>query len=67
MEILLDLEENFKGKGLCFQKGFYSAQEKVTIVLTKHFDYLCNDDCLVGGRTTITTLGDLQVPSEDML
>ena len=33
---------------LCFLKGFYSAEESATIVLTKHFDFLCNDDFLVG-------------------
>ena len=46
MEMLLDLEENFKG-----------TRFVATIVLTKYFDYLCNDDCLVSGRTIITTLG----------
>ena len=50
-----------------FKKGFYSGHEKAAIVLSKHFDLICNDDYLVGGRTIITTLGGWQVPSEDML
>ena len=47
-------------------KGFYSAKENATVVLTKHFDFLCNDDCLVGGRTIITVLSGWQVPSADV-
>ena len=47
-------------------KGFYSAKENATVVLTKHFDFLYNDDCLVGGRTIITVLGGWQVPSADV-
>ena len=39
------------------EEGFYSAQEKAIIVLTKHFDILYNDDYLAGGRSIITTLG----------
>ena len=38
-------------------EGFYSVEENPTIVLTKHFDLLCNDDCLVGDRAIITVLG----------
>ena len=38
-------------------EGFYSVEENVTVVLTKHFDLLCNNDCLAGGKTIITTLG----------
>ena len=41
-----------------FLEGFYSAKENITIVLTKHFDLLYNDDCLAGGRAIITVLGD---------
>ena len=37
---------------------FYSTEENATVVLTKPFDLLCNDDCLVGGRVIITILGD---------
>ena len=39
-------------------EGFYSVKENVTVVLIKHFDLLCNDDCLVGGGTIITIMGD---------
>ena len=38
-------------------EGFYSVEENPTIVLTKHFDLLCNDDCLAGDRAIITVLG----------
>ena len=48
------------------EEGFYSAQEKATLVLTKHFDLFCNDDYLAGDRAIITTLGSSLVPSEDM-
>lgn len=44
-----------------FQEGFYSAQEKATLVLTKHFDILWNNDCPVGDRTIIIALGDWQM------
>ena len=40
-----------------FLKGFYSDEESVTVVLTKHFDFLCNDDCFVGSGVIITFLG----------
>lgn len=43
-------------------EGFYSAEENATIVLTKHFELLYNDDCHAGGRAIITILGDWQVP-----
>lgn len=39
------------------EEGFYSTQEKATIVLTKHFNLFCNDDYLANGKTIITTLG----------
>ena len=39
-------------------EGFYSAKENVTVLLIKHFDLLYNDDCLVGGGTIITVMGD---------
>ena len=39
------------------QKGFYSVEENANVVLTKHFDLPCNNDCLVGGRAIITVLG----------
>ena len=29
-------------------EGFYNAKESVTVVLTRHFDSRCNDDCLAG-------------------
>ena len=48
------------------QEGFYSAEENVTIVLTEHFNLLCNDDCLAGGRTIITALDDWQGVSDDV-
>ena len=38
-------------------KGFYSVEENAIVVLTKHFDFLYNDDCLAGGRAIITVLG----------
>ena len=47
-------------------EGFYNAEENATIVLTKHFDLLYNDDCLVGGRAIITVLGGWNVLSIDM-
>ena len=48
------------------EEDFYSAQEKATVVLTKHFDLLCNDDYFASGRAIITTLGGWQVLLEDM-
>ena len=42
--------------GLCIRRAFYSVQEKATIVLTKHFDFLYNDGCLGGDKTIITVL-----------
>ena len=48
------------------EEGFHSAQEKTTIVLTKHFDFLCNDDYPASGRAIITALGGWQVASEEM-
>ena len=47
--------------GLCFEGGgggggFYSAQEKATIVLSKHFDLLCNDGCSASCKAIITVL-----------
>ena len=39
-------------------EGFYSVEENVIVVLTKHFYLLCNDDCLVNGRAIITILDD---------
>ena len=47
-------------------KGFYSAEEDATVVLTKHFDLLCNDDCLPSGRAIITVLDGWQVPLVDV-
>ena len=47
-------------------EGFYSVEENVIVVLTKHFYLLCNDDCLVNGRAIITILDDWQVLSADM-
>lgn len=38
-------------------KGFYSAEENATIVLTKHFDFLYNDKCFAGSEATITVNG----------
>ena len=38
-------------------EGFYSAKDNAIIVLTKHLHLLCNDDCLIGGRTVIIVLG----------
>ena len=35
------------------EEGFDSAEEKATVVLTKYFDLLCNDDYLAGGRAKI--------------
>ena len=35
------------------EEGFYNVHEKTTVVLTKHFDLHCNDDCLAGGRAII--------------
>ena len=43
---------------VCVSGRFYSVEENVIVVLTKHFDLLCNDNCLVGGRTIITVLDD---------
>ena len=51
---------------ICSFGGFYSAEENATIVLTKHFDLLCNDDCLAGGRAIITILGGWQVLLADV-
>lgn len=39
-------------------KGFYSVEGDATIVLTKHFNLLCNDDCLPSGRAIIIVLDD---------
>ena len=39
---------------LCFRRAFYSAQEEVTVVLSKHFDLYYNDGFPVGGRAIIT-------------
>ena len=50
---------------LCFMKGFYSAKESATVVLTKYFDFLCNDDCLANDWVIITILGGWKVPSVD--
>ena len=47
--------------------GFYNAKESITVVLTKHFDLLYNDDCFAGGKTIFIVLGDWQVLSTDML
>ena len=38
------------------QEDFYSVEENVIIVLTKHFDILCNNDCIVGDRAIIIAL-----------
>ena len=38
--------------------GFYSVEENAIVVLTKHFDLLYNDDCLVSGKAIITILDD---------
>ena len=38
-------------------EGLYSDEQNDTIVLTKHFNLLCNDDYLVGGRVIITVFG----------
>lgn len=43
---------------LHFRRAFYSTKEKATVVLSGHFDFLCNDDCHVVGRAIITVLGD---------
>lgn len=43
-----------------FQEGFYSAQEGVTVVLSWHFDFYCNDGYPVDGRTIIMVLGRLE-------
>lgn len=37
--------------------GFYNVENNATIVLTKHFDLICNDDYLASGRVIITVLG----------
>lgn len=37
--------------------GFYNAEKNAIVVLTKHFDLICNDDCLASGRVIITVLG----------
>ena len=47
-------------------KGFYSAEESATIVLTKYFDFLYNYDCLASDWAIITILGGWQVPSVDV-
>lgn len=47
-------------------KGFYSVEEDETVVLTKHFNLLYNDDCLPGGRAIITVLDDWQVSSANV-
>lgn len=47
-------------------EGFYSAEDNVTIVLTKHFDLLYNNDCLAGSKANITVLGSWQVLSADV-
>ena len=51
---------------VCVLGRFYSVEENVIVVLTKHFDLLCNDDCLAGGRTIITVLDDWQVLLDDV-
>ena len=38
-------------------EDFYSAKENVIVVLTNHFNFICNDDYLAIGRTIITVLG----------
>lgn len=38
-------------------KRFYSVEENATIVLTKHFDFLCNDKCFAGSEAIITVNG----------
>ena len=38
-------------------KRFYSAEENATIVLTKHFDFLCNDKCFACSEAIITING----------
>ena len=43
---------------VCVSGRFYSVEENVIVVLTKHFDLLSNDDCLAGGRAIITVLDD---------
>ena len=43
--------------GLHFRKTFYSTQEKATVMLSRHFDFLYNDDCHIGDKTIITVLG----------
>ena len=48
--------------GLCFRRTFYSAQEKATVVLSRHFDLFCNDGYHGGDRALITILGGWQVP-----
>ena len=47
--------------------GFYNAKESITVVLTKHFDLLYNDDCFASGKTNFIVLGDWQVLSTDVL
>lgn len=47
-------------------EGFYNAEENATIVLTKHFELLYNDDCHAGGRAIITILSDWQVSLADV-
>lgn len=42
---------------LCFLEGFDSAEESASIVLTKHFDFFYNDDCLAGDWAIIIVLG----------
>lgn len=52
---------------LCFFEGFHSAEESATIVQTKHFDFLYNDGCHIGGRAIIKVLGGWQVLLEVVL
>ena len=47
-------------------EGFYNVKESVIVVLTRHFDSYCNDDCLTGGWVIITVLGVWQVSSADV-
>ena len=42
---------------LYFLEGFYSAEESITVVLTKPFDFLYNDDCFAGDWVIIILLG----------
>lgn len=42
--------------GCALLEGFYNAEKSVTVVLTRHFNFLYNDDCFVDGWTIITIL-----------